>query len=44
MSKDQTKELLKFLSPFEDEKKELVLWIREFVWNLYPQSNELIYE
>jgi len=44
MSKNQTKELLKFLSPFDDEKKELVLWIREFVWNLYPQSNELIYD
>jgi hypothetical protein len=44
MSKDQTKELLKFLSPFDDEKKELVLWLREFVWDLYPQTNELIYD
>jgi|ERR1035437_1125113 hypothetical protein len=44
MSKDQTKELLKFLSPFDDEKIELVLWLREFVWDLYPQTNELIYD
>ena len=44
MSKDQTKELLKFLKPFDDEKKELVLWLREFVWDLYPHTNELIYD
>ena len=44
MSKDQTKELLKFLSPFDDEKKELVIWLREFIWDLYPQTNELIYD
>src|SRR5664279_778294 len=44
MSKDQTKELLKFLSPFGDEIQELVLWLREFVWDLYPNTNELIYD
>lgn len=44
MSKDQTKELLKFLSSFEDEIKERVLWLREFVWDLYPTANELIYD
>jgi hypothetical protein len=44
MSKEQTKDLLKFLSPFEDEIKEIALWLREFVWNLYPNANELIYD
>jgi hypothetical protein len=44
MSKDQTKDLLKFLNPFSDEVKETTLWLREFVWDLYPKSNELIYD
>ena len=33
-----------FLDPFSDEIKELVLWLREFVWDLYPNANELIYD
>lgn len=44
MSKDQTKDLFKFLKPFDSETKELVLWLREFVWDLYPIANELIYD
>jgi len=44
MSKDQTKDLLKFLQPFDEEIKEIVLWLREFVWDLYPKTNELIYD
>lgn len=44
MSKEQTKELLKFLIPFGNEIIELVMWLREFVWDLYPQTNELIYD
>src|SRR5947208_9939474 len=44
MSKEQTNDLLKFLKPFEKEITENVLWLREFVWDLYPQSNELIYD
>ena len=44
MSKDQTKDLLKFLEPFNEETKDLVLWLREFVWDLYPSANELIYD
>ena len=44
MSKDQTKDLLTFLAPFEPEIKELVLWLREFVWDMYPKTNELIYD
>ena len=44
MSKEQTKDLLKFLKPFPGEIKERVLWLREFVWGLYPTANELIYD
>jgi hypothetical protein len=44
MSKDQTKDLLKFLKPFNKEITERALWLREFIWDLYPQANELIYD
>lgn len=44
MSKAQTKDLLKFLRPFSTEINEIVLWLRAFVWDLYPQTNELIYD
>jgi hypothetical protein len=44
MSKEQTRDLLKFLKPFPDEIKQRALWLREFVWELYPDCNELIYD
>ncbi len=44
MSKEQTKDLLKFLSPFPEEIREIAMWLREFVWDLYPNTNELIYD
>jgi hypothetical protein len=44
MSKEQNKDLIKFLKPFGSEIEELVLWLREFVWDLYPQTNELVYD
>jgi hypothetical protein len=44
MSKEQKKDLLKFLKPFPPDRKEIVLWLREFVWDLYPKTNELIYD
>ena len=44
MSKKQTKDLLRFLKPFPDDVRERALWLREFVWGLYPSSNELIYD
>ncbi|HEV8506522.1 MAG TPA: hypothetical protein VGQ53_14015 [Chitinophagaceae bacterium] len=44
MSKEQTKELLKFLEPFSEDITERALWLREFIWDLYPQANELIYD
>jgi hypothetical protein len=44
MGKDQTKDLLQFLMPFQDNVKENALWLREWVWDLYPHCNELIYD
>jgi hypothetical protein len=44
MSKDQSSDLLKFIEPFGSDIIELVMWLREFVWDLYPQTNELIYD
>jgi hypothetical protein len=44
MSKEQTKDLFKFLKPFSREIIERALWLREFIWDLYPQTNELIYD
>ena len=44
MSKDQTKDLLIFLTPFNKEIQDIVLWLREFTWDLYPTANELIYD
>ena len=44
MSKEQTKDLLKFLKPFGHDITELAMWLREFAWALCPQTNELIYD
>ena len=44
MALEHTKDLIKFLKPFSAENKELALWLREFVWKLYPKGNELIYD
>ena len=44
MSKEQTRDLIKFLKPFPKEIQEIALWLREFVWDLYPEANELIYD
>ncbi len=44
MAKQDTKDLTKFLQPFPGSVQKLTLWLREFVWDLYPESNELIYD
>lgn len=44
MSKEETKDLLECLQPFGEEITDLVMWLREFVWDQYPKSNELIYD
>jgi hypothetical protein len=43
MSKEETTHLLEFLKPFGHDIKQTALWLREFVWDLYPNTNELIY-
>jgi len=44
MSKEQKTDLLKFLSSYPEEKQQAALWLRDFVWDLYPHCNELIYD
>src|SRR6478609_8156350 len=44
MGKEHTKDLLKFLKPFPSTVQETALSLREFVWDLYPDANELIYD
>ena len=44
MSKEQTKDLIKFLKPFGEEITDLVMWLRDFAWDLCPKANELIYD
>jgi len=44
MSKEQATDLLKFLNSFDKEIIDLVMWLREFAWNLCPGANELIYD
>ena len=44
MSKEQATDLLKFLNFFDKEIIDLVMWLREFAWNLCPGANELIYD
>jgi hypothetical protein len=44
MSKEETIDLLQFLKPYPKEVAELALWLREYVWDLYPNTNELIYD
>lgn len=44
MGKETTKDLIKFLKPFPDSVKETTLKLRDFIWDLYPDSNEIIYD
>ena len=44
MPKETVGDLVKFILPYPDKVKAATLWLREFVWDLYPQTNELIYD
>ena len=44
MSKENIADLIKFMLPYPDSVKAAALWLREFVWALYPETNELIYD
>lgn len=44
MSKKQNQALLQFLAAYPQEKQDIALWLRNFIWDLYPHCNELIYD
>lgn len=44
MSITQTKDLKKFLKPFSKDVQDNALALRKWVWEMYPDSNELIYD
>ena len=44
MGKEHKKDIQRFLKPFDKKTNEIVLWLREFIWDLYPDCNELIYD
>lgn len=44
MPKESTKDLHEFLKPFPQDTIKTALWLREFVWDLYPHCNELLYD
>ncbi len=44
MPKEDIKDLKKFLKPYSKEVQQLAFSLREFVWDLYPTANELIYD
>jgi len=44
MPKEEVADLLFFLRMFPSEVRERALWLRDFIWDLYPQANELIYD
>ena len=44
MAREDLSDLKKFLKPFPVEVQENALWLRDFIWSLYPKANELIYD
>ncbi|MET3501827.1 hypothetical protein ABIC45_003439 [Mucilaginibacter rubeus] len=44
MPKEEVTDLLFFMRTFPSEVRERALWLRDFIWGLYPQANELIYD
>lgn len=44
MAKGDINDIHKFLKPFPEEVKATAIWLRDFVWDTCPDSNELIYD
>ena len=44
MAKEDVHDLMTFFEPFPEHIRETAFWLREFVWDLYPKTNELIYD
>jgi len=44
MQKENVKDLKQFLKPYTKQVQQTALWLRGFVWDIYPNCNELIYD
>jgi hypothetical protein len=44
MGKLDIKEQKQFLKPFPKSVQDTALWLRNFVWDLHPDINELVYD
>lgn len=44
MAKSDIKDLIRCMKPFPDDVRERAMWIRELIWDAYPDCNELIYD
>jgi len=44
MGGEDIQDLQKFIRPYPPEVQNLALWLREWVWELYPGCNEFIYD
>jgi len=44
MAKDDVADILRLLYAYEPAVREKALWLREYIWDRYPQANELIYD
>lgn len=44
MCKENIIQLTQFILPYPENVKSATFWLREFVWDLFPQTNELIYD
>jgi len=44
VGKKDNQDLLHFLEPFPPVSQAIALWLRDWVWDLYPKCNELIYD
>jgi hypothetical protein len=44
MAKKDVNDLIRFLLPYPEHVKTTSLGLRNFIWGLYPDTNELIYD
>ena len=44
MAKESDKQIMSFLAPYPEHIRDLALRLRDFIRDLYPKSNELIYD
>ena len=44
MAKENIDDLIGFLMPFPEHVQETALWLHNFLWDMFPDCNELIYD